>query len=149
MSKTLSTRSSRPTLQRYFVGFSTQNSAVTGIRTFYDIDLININLMTSFQTRIGERVMRPDWGCKLWDYLMEPWTQTLSDQIITEAVRICQLDSRLTVLNVQAFQQDYGFRIEIQLQYAPWNVIGSFTQNFQQNDLIYFDSSPTANSLLG
>jgi phage baseplate assembly protein W len=149
MSTTLSTRSSRPTLQRYFVGFSTQNSAVTGIRTFYDIDLINIDLMQSFQTRIGERVMRPDWGCKLWDYLMEPWTQTLSDQIITEVVRICRLDSRLTVLNVQAFQQGYGFRIEVQLQYAPWNVIDTFTTSFTQDDLIYFDSSPTANSLIG
>jgi phage baseplate assembly protein W len=140
---------SNNTLTRYFVGFNTQNSAQTGIRTYYDIDLINFDLAIAFQTRVGERVMRPDWGCKLWDYLMEPFTQMLSDQIIAEAVRICEFDSRLVVMDVQVFQLDSGFRIEIVLQYKPWLVIQTFTQTFESNELIYFDSSPNSNNLIG
>jgi phage baseplate assembly protein W len=129
------------TLQRYFFGFSTQNSAKTGVRQLYDIDLINVDLMTAFQTRIGERVMRPDYGCKLWDYLMEPFTSAMSDQIVSEAVRVCSLDSRLVVLNIQAFQQTYGFRIEITLEYLPWRVVDTFSVTFEQSDLQYYGSN--------
>ena len=136
-------------LHRYFVGFSTQTSAQTGIRTFYDIELINIDLMTAFQTRVGERVMRPDWGCHLWDYLMEPWTNHLNDKIIQESVRIVSLDTRLVLINVQAFQLANGFRVELTLQYKPWLVIATFKATFENNDLIYFDSSPSSNPLIG
>jgi phage baseplate assembly protein W len=135
-----------PLLKRYFVGFSTQNSDKTGVRTLYDIDLINIDLMTAFQTRVGERLMRPDYGCRLWDYLMEPFTDMMRDQIISEAVRICALDSRLVLINAQVFEFDHGFRIEIDLQYLPWLVFDTFSATFQQNDQLYFGSNGTTTS---
>jgi phage baseplate assembly protein W len=128
-------------LQRYFFGFSTQNSSKTGVRTLYDIDLINVDLMNAFQTRVGERVMRPDYGCKLWDYLMEPFTEAMRDMIIVEAIRICELDSRLTIVNIQVFEYEQGFRIEITLNYQPWNVIDTFTTSFQRDDLVYFGAN--------
>lgn len=128
----------KPPFKRYFFGFSTQNSSLTGIRTLYDVDLINVDLMTSFMTRVGERVMRPDWGCKLWDYLMEPWTATLSQDIINETNRICSLDSRLVIINCQVFPQQFGFQINMTLQYLPLLVIRTFTVTFNQSEDIYF-----------
>ena len=92
------------TLQRYFVGFSTRNSAQTGVRTFYDINLVNIDLMTAFQTRIGERVMRPDWGCALWDYVMEQLTATMRDKIVTECERICGLNTHVCKVRLCLFK---------------------------------------------
>jgi len=136
-------------LKRYFTGFSTQNSTQTGKTTLYDIDLINIDLMTAFQTRIGERVMRPDWGCRLWDYVMEPLTTPNVNAIIAEAIRICETDSRLTFMGCQVFEQDSGFRIELTLQYKPWLVISNFSATFENNDMIYFNSTPTSNLLIG
>lgn len=133
--------SSSAPLKRYFMGFSTLVSNVTGVRTLYDIDLINVDLMTAFNTRVGERVMRPDYGCKLWDYLMEPLTAILADQIITEATRMCNLDSRLVPQVITPLQLDQGFRIEATLLYLPWNVIGTFSQNFELADTAYFDQS--------
>jgi phage baseplate assembly protein W len=129
-------------LQRYFIGFSTQNSATTGVQTLYDVALIETDLMTAFQTRVGERVMRPNWGCKLFDYVMEPLTPTLRQQIITEAIRICSLDSRLVLNDVQVYELDYGFRIEIQLTYLPWNVVNTFTATFENQEQIYFQATP-------
>lgn len=125
-------------LKRYFVGFSTQNSDQTGVRQFYDIDLINADLMASFQTRVGERVMRPDYGCHLWDYLMEPLTPGMIDTITSEAMRICQLDSRLIVNDVQVTEIDGGFIVSITLTYQPWNVIGTFTATFERSDAQYY-----------
>jgi phage baseplate assembly protein W len=125
-------------LQRYFIGYSTQNSANTGVRTLYDIALVNVDLMAAFQTRVGERVMRPDYGCKLWDYVMEQLTPTMRQLIINETLRICNLDSRLVMQNAQVYDLDQGFRIEISLEYLPWRVIQTFTVTFETNEQAYF-----------
>lgn len=136
------------TLTRYFVGYSTQASHKTGVRSLYDIDLINVDLMTAFNTRVGERVMRPDYGCKLWDYLMEPMTSVMSEQIIQEAIRICQLDKRVVVQNVQVYQMAKGFSIAITLQYLPWLVVATFTANFASADAAYFGSNSYTNNVV-
>ena len=130
-----------PLLPRYFIGFSTQNSIDTGVRTLYDINLINVDLMNSFNTRVGERVMRPDYGCKLWDYLMEQMTPMLNDMVIQEAIRICNLDSRLVMQNVQVTTLDQGFSIAVTLQYLPWLVIAVFTANFESADTAYYTNT--------
>jgi phage baseplate assembly protein W len=129
------------TLQRYFIGFSTQNSAQTHVRTLYDINLINVDLMGAFQTRVGERVMRPDYGCHLWDYLMEPLIPAMQQQIINEALRICNLDSRCVMINAQVFALDQGFTIQVMLEYLPWRVQGTFTATFEANETSYFQGS--------
>jgi phage baseplate assembly protein W len=125
-------------LPRYFYGFSTLSSGTTGIRTLYDIDLINVDLMNSFNTLIGERVMRPDWGCALWNYVMEPLTAVNTEAIIAETTRIIHLDSRCVVLSVQVLKLMYGFRIECVLKYLPWNQIATFAQTFEANNTKYF-----------
>lgn len=125
-------------LKRYFVGFSTQNSAQDGIRTLYDINLIKVDLMTAFQTRVGERVMRGAWGCKLWDYLMEPMTPLMRDQIVTEAERIVRLDQRLAWGSGNVTELQFGFSIEMTVAYQPWNVIETFSITFEQNESAYF-----------
>ena len=125
-------------LKRYFIGFSTQDSATTGVRTLYDVALINVDLMTAFQTRVGERLMRPDYGCKLWNYLMEPLTDIMRQQIVDEAVRICSLDSRLVMQTIQVFELGQGFRIEITLEYLPWRVVDTFTASFERDEQTYF-----------
>ena len=129
-------------LKRYFIGYSTQYSATTGVRTLYDIALINVDLAAAFQTRIGERVMRPDYGCRLWNYVMEPLTPSMRQMIIDETVRICSLDSRLIMDNTQVYDLDQGFRIEVTLEYLPWRVINTFTMTFENNEQAYFQGNP-------
>lgn len=128
-------------ITRYFVGFSTQDSAQTGVRQIYDIKLINVDLMTSFMTRVGERLGRPDWGCHLWEMVWEQLTPVLREQIIDEVVRIVSLDPRLELDNVQIFELGSGFRIECTLTYLPWRVIDTFTATFEQNDRAYYEGA--------
>ena len=124
----------------YFFGYSSIGRPIKKDWTYYDIELIKRDLLNYFNTRVGERVMRPDWGCKIWDYFMEPMTQANQDRIIAEATRICQSDSRVTVVDVQTTSYANGLRVALTLSYAPMNIVQSFTVDFEarQNDELGF-----------
>jgi len=125
---------------KVFFGFSTVNTDKTGKTALYDLDLINRDLYNAFYTRVGERVMRPDFGCSIWDMLFEPLTPLLHDQIVAEVIRICQSDSRLNILDTQVYEYENGLRIEMSLQYLPWKVVASFTATFENRQAVYFNS---------
>jgi phage baseplate assembly protein W len=116
--------------QNIFKGFSTSGDSLTKNWTYYDIDLIKIDLMNHFNTRVGERVMRPDWGCKIWDYMMEPLNNAIRDLIVAEAIRVCESDSRVSVNDVQVFKLGAGLRVEITLNYDPFAVSETFFVDF-------------------
>ena len=127
--------------QNYFFGYSTVGRPIKKDWTYYDIELIKRDLLNYFNTRVGERVMRPDWGCKIWDYFMEPMTPAIQDLIIAEATRICQSDSRVTVVDISTASYANGLRVALTLSYAPMNVVQSFTVDFEarQADELGFD----------
>ena len=54
-----------------------QNSGGGFTSTYYTKDQIKANLMNLFLTMIGERVMQPEFGTRLWEYLFEPSTNDL------------------------------------------------------------------------
>ncbi|MDQ1684288.1 MAG: uncharacterized protein QOC82_1025 [Frankiaceae bacterium] len=58
-------------------------------------------------TAPGERVMRPQFGCRIWDLLFEPVTPNLLGQM-AQAVRdaIAQWEPRATVEDVEVHQDD-------------------------------------------
>jgi phage baseplate assembly protein W len=117
--------------QIFFTGFSTIGSTLTKNWTYYDIDLVKIDLLNAFNTRVGERVMRPSYGCKIWDYLMEPLTPSIVDLISQEATSICEADSRVNVNSVNVYQFGQGIRVELTLIFNPFGVIDTFTVDFE------------------
>mgnify|MGYP000423280205 CR=1 FL=1 len=119
---------------RYFRGFSTIPSRKSRERIYYDLDLIKFDLLNHFNTHIGERVMRPDWGCRIWDWLMDPMTSLLKNQIILEARRICEADTRLNILEVQVVDSDHAIRVEIVLEFVPLKVVDTFAVDFERRE---------------
>lgn len=133
--------SSAPTVNsRVFWGYSTVNTDQNGKTQLFDISLVNRDLYNAFYSRVGERVMRPDWGCKIWEWLMEPMTQLLQDQIVAEVVRICNSDVRLSIVNIQVNTYQNGIRVDMTLNYLPFNVVNSFTVTFEQRQTAYFSN---------
>lgn len=119
---------------RYFQGFSTRDSHRTHQRTFYDTELIKRDLTNHFHTRVGERVMRPTWGCRIWDYVMEQFTATIRDEIVSEAVSICQADARVRLSKVDVYDEDHSIRVEITLSYEPQGLVETFSVNFERRE---------------
>lgn len=114
-----------------YKGFSTQGAERTRQWARYDVELVKIDILNQFQTRIGERVMRPEFGCRIWDYMTQPMTPALRQMIIDEAVRIIQSDPRVFLQNVNLFDFDNGIRIEILVDFVGISQNQSFYVEFE------------------
>lgn len=79
-------------------------------------DAIRVVLLTA----PGERVMRPAFGCRIWDLLFEPVTANLLG-LIREAVRdaLAQWEPRIEVTDVDPVQDDdaHGL-VRIRIEYV-------------------------------
>jgi phage baseplate assembly protein W len=114
-----------------FTGFSTVSSSPKENFKLYDIDLIRQDLLNHFHTRIGERVMRPEFGCRIWDYLLEQFTPSLKAAIISEATRICSEDPRVEIVGVEAFTGEQTIRVEITLNFITFDTVDQFIIDFE------------------
>lgn len=121
-------------LPKIYKGFSTQNADVTHNWTSYDTELVKKDLLNHFNTRIGERVMRPSFGCKVWDYVMEPLTPENRQAVINEVTRVVSADPRATLQSVQVFDEENGLRIEVTLGYVGTDVYDSFALMFENKE---------------
>ena len=124
-----------------FKGFSSfdNNKAVV-----YDIDLVNRDLTNHLFTRIGERVMMPTFGCIVWDRIFDPFTDVLRDEIIDNITDILNSDSRVEVESIIADSFEHGIVIDATLRYNPFDVIDTFSMEFDRRTV-----EPFGNSIVG
>jgi phage baseplate assembly protein W len=72
--------------QDYAIGI-TLPIQVTNIafnQSIYTIDMVRTNIKNLLLTKRGERLMQPDFGCGLHEFLFEPLTNEIMDKIETE-----------------------------------------------------------------
>jgi hypothetical protein len=124
-------------LKKIFTGFSTAKEDSGGQRdwTVHDIELVKRDLLNHFNTRMGERVMRPDFGCRIWDYLMEPMTGVVHDDIVSEVQRVCQADTRVIETDINVFDFPNGIRVSMTLEYVPYGIFDTFTATFERRQI--------------
>ena len=123
--------------RRLFVGFSTYRSPLEKKSgwTLTDLELVKRDLMNHFHTRRGERVMMPEFGCIIWDYLMEPLDDNNREIIVDEVKRIVESDSRVIADQIDVREIEYGMVINVVLFYRPWEVYESFSIDFDRRAL--------------
>lgn len=97
-----------------FKGFSTVNT-VRPPYTLIDGDLVKRDLLNEFYTRIGERVMRPNFGSIIWDLLMDPNTPDIVARVREDVEKIIGRDPRANLLDTRIFLQDQSLRVEIDI----------------------------------
>lgn len=96
-----------------FIGFNTINQNKKF--TLTDFDLIQRDLLNAFSIRQGELPGRPGYGTVLWDFLFENQVEQLQQDIRAEVQRVAGGDPRMTISDVQAFPQDNGILLQLQI----------------------------------
>ena len=122
---------------KLFVGFSTQDSNLRN-QNFADLELVKRDLMNTFFTRPGERLMMPTYGCGIWDLLFEPFDEYIKDQIVAQCEAVIATDPRVQLINTVVTQVDQGLRVQMDLLYVPWGVVTSFSLDFDQRSAQMF-----------
>ena len=120
--------------RQIYVGFSTFGRDTPPFRLF-DIELVKQDLMNTFHTRQGERVMRPEYGTLIFDYLMEPFDEETEDAIIEDAIRVIGTDPRVELVAIEVRDLDYVIRLEIQLNFKPQDVVDNLYIEYDRRTL--------------
>ena len=103
-----------------FRGFSTVDK-IRAPYSLFDQELIKRDLLNEFQTRRGERLMKPNFGSIIHDLLMEPEDTITDDEIRDDITRICDKDPRVEVKDILIFTADHTVRAEVILKYVQTN----------------------------
>ena len=99
-----------------------------------DQPLVVQDLVNALNIQKGQKVGQPDYGTTLWSFIFEPNTFDVQNQLTTEIRRVASLDPRLIINTVNAYPQENGILVEVELAVSPYN---------QPLDLTLFFSSST------
>ena len=100
-----------------FRGFSTVDR-VKAPFSVNDVELVKRDLLNEFNTRKGERLMRPNYGSLVWDLLMNPEDSFTNDEIKEDIQRIIDKEQRVELINIDIFTSDHSIRAEVELEYV-------------------------------
>ena len=81
----------------------------------------------------GQKVGKPEYGTTLWSFVFEPNTSDVQTQLTDEIRRVASQDPRMILNTVNAFPQENGILIEVEMAIAPFN--NAFALN------VFFDNA--------
>ena len=103
-----------------FKGLSTVDK-VRAPYTLVDNALIKRDLLNTFYTKKGERLMRPNYGSIIWDLLMNPEDSYTNSEIIEDVKQIIDADPRVEYIDATIYTLEQSIRIEVVLKILPFN----------------------------
>jgi len=129
---TVSDPNSNYVTKRIYRGFSTNNPlAHKGV--LYDADIIKQDIYNHFMTAKGERVMMPEFGSIIWDYLYEPLDETTKQIIEQDAKDIINQDPRVSLQSLSVVEFERGIIINATLMILPQNKLEEMAITFNVN----------------
>ncbi len=137
---TVSSPESNYVTPRIYRGFASNNpNARNGV--LYDADIIKQDIYNHFMTARGERVMMPEFGSVIWDYLYEPLDEQTKEIMLEDAKEIVGQDPRVELLEADISGFESGVIINLKLNILP--------QNMVQQMMIEFNINQTGSSMSG
>ena len=131
-SRNLPDASSNYSTPRIYRGFSSNNpNARNGV--LYDADIIKQDIYNHFMTAKGERVMMPEFGSIIWDYLYEPLDETNKQIIEEDAKDIISQDPRVALESLDLTSFEHGVVLNVQLRILPQDFTTSMAIEFNVN----------------
>jgi len=86
-----------------------------------DEQLVIQDFVNALNIPKGQKVGNPGYGTTLWSFVFEPNTVDVQFQLQTEIKRVASQDPRLIVNAVNAYPQENGILLEVELAIAPFN----------------------------
>lgn len=100
-----------------YIGFSTIGQKKKF--TLVDFPLIKRDFLNALNIRQGELPGRPGYGTVMWDFIFENQIEELQRNIEVEIQRVAGGDPRIQVSNIQAFPQENGILIQLEIAILP------------------------------
>jgi phage baseplate assembly protein W len=116
---------------RIYKGFSSNNpNAVNSM--LYDADLIKQDIYNHFMTAKGERIMLPNFGSIIWDYLYEPLDTETKSVIEADARDVIGQDPRVQLLKLDVVGFEHGIVLNVRLNILPQNRLAEMNIQFNK-----------------
>lgn len=114
-----------------YIGFSTVDR--TGAPwDLQNIELVKRDLLNALLTKQGERIMRPDFGTRIFDILMDPFDDVSREAIVNDVRRIIENDPRVQLQNIEVVELDQIIRVGAVLNFIPQNVAEQLYIEYQK-----------------
>jgi phage baseplate assembly protein W len=123
----------RITRKPYFVGFNTVGQPNPPYN-LNNIELVKRDLENTFATPLGSRVMLPNFGTKIYDYLFDPFDEYTKDAIVADAVSVIQSDPRVELVSIDVFQEDQALNVIMVLLFKPESITDNLFVTFSLKD---------------
>ena len=98
-----------------------------------DTPLVVRDFLNALNIQQGQKVGKPEYGTTLWSFVFEPNTSDVQTQLTDEIRRVASQDPRMILNTVNAFPQENGILIEVEMAIAPFN--NAFALN------VFFDNA--------
>lgn len=123
----------RITRKPYFVGFNTVGQPNPPY-SLTNIEIVKRDINNQFATPMGSRVMLPNFGTRIYEYLFDPFDEYTKNTIIEDAVRVIQSDPRVSLVNIDVFQEDQALNIVMTLLFKPESITDNMFVTFSLKD---------------
>lgn len=123
----------RKTQKNYFVGFNTVNNPNPPY-SLTNIELIKRDILNHFATPMGSRVMMPDFGTRIYEYLFDPFDEYTKNAIIEDATNVVRSDPRVDLIDIIVTQQDQALNIVMNLLFKPESITDNLFVIFSLKD---------------
>ncbi len=122
--------------KKIYRGFSTSNYVNTRSLALYDVDLIKQDIINHIYTRVGERIMMPQFGTSIPDMPFEQLDATSVGLIREDIMRVLNYDPRIRVqqLTVNPVYDENTVRVSALVNYIDLNLTGTIDINIEFDD---------------
>jgi len=123
----------RITRKPYFVGFNTVDQPNPPYN-LNNIELIKRDLYNAFATPMGSRVMLPNFGTRIYEFLFDPFDEYTKTAIIADATNVVQGEPRVELVSIDVYQEDQALNIVMVLLFKPESVTDNMFVTFSLKD---------------
>jgi len=89
--------------------------------TLTDSPLVIRDFINALNIPLGSKVGQPGYGTSLWDFVFEPNTGDVQNQLQNEIRRVASQDPRLDINYLKVYPQNNGILLEMQFSINPFN----------------------------